>query len=610
MKTIKKLIYSSYNYFGNKRLIQKFFMLYVIVIVIPIVMLSTYTFNQLEVSAKLQLLQSLNYSSEILISNVNSNIELIDRLSIVNDNFNFKQYIAENEHAEIDDLVFFYNYYINNIEKIRNSNPNIYGIRIFLENKEFLEQWPIVYNEERLSSIDWTKKIYESDKKDVWFIDYDEIIIPNYHYNAISPKKLVTLVKDMKYGSLHLGFIETSIEMSSFFKGMYDNAESNIFISVLDLNESNAFYYDKNNNFYLENSNIESLFSTFNERAVGDEGFFELKFNSHDIYVSYRYIKPLKLYVFNFVSSEYSLAHLREKKSFFIFTALIIIIVLFLITFRIISMLLKNLNKIIISMREIKDGNLEAKKVVESKDEIGELDEHFQGMLTRIKILVKDVLREQEMVKNAEIKALQTQINAHFMNNTLESIRMMAECNNQLQISDSIANLGKLLSYSMNWKNASVNLLDEIKYTQSYIDLLNIRRDHFITLSIKIEEGLEYYKILKMSLQPIIENAVKHGIDPSQYDSVIRMNVYTKDEYIVIEISDSGIGIDEENVIRINNMLTGSINDSEEGCIGLKNIAQRIQVSHGNEYGISVISKQYAFTKVSITLPKQLERKS
>ena len=146
-------------------------------------------------------------------------------------------------------------------------------------------------------------------------------------------------------------------------------------------------------------------------------------------------------------------------------------------------------------------------------------------------------------MKNSEIKALQNQINVHFIYNVLESIKMMAEIDEKYEISDAVTSLGKLLRYGMKFSSKNVTVEQEIEYIRNYLDLINLRFDFEIILAINIPQFIYKQEIPKMTLQPIVENAIYHGIEELAEDSSIYIKGYVEGEDILIEITDSGKGM-------------------------------------------------------------------
>jgi two-component system sensor histidine kinase YesM len=221
---------------------------------------------------------------------------------------------------------------------------------------------------------------------------------------------------------------------------------------------------------------------------------------------------------------------------------------------------------------------------------------------------MEENIQREVLVKNSEISSLQNQINAHFIYNVLESIKMMAEIDEEYEISDSITALGKLLRYSMRWISGNAVLRDELEYIRNYLTLINLRYDFEVILSVNLPEELLDQEIPKMSLQPIVENAVLHGIEPVAEDTTVYIKGWEQDGEFVIEVTDSGRGMTPEELEHLREGIRGKVQPAGGGKgngIGLKNVEDRIQLSFGKQYGLEIYSEYGKYTKVAIRLPRQ-----
>jgi len=257
------------------------------------------------------------------------------------------------------------------------------------------------------------------------------------------------------------------------------------------------------------------------------------------------------------------------------------------------------------TIRQVQKGNLKVRVPDCGADEIGELGQQINEMLNRISRLMDDNIKREILVKDSEIRALQNQINAHFIYNVLESIKMMAEVDEKYDISDAVTALGKLLRYSMKWVSKNVTVSEEIDYIKNYLALINLRFDYEIYLSLNLPEPIYEQAIPKMSLQPIIENAICHGIEELAEDTSIYMKGTLFERYCIIEITDSGRGMTNEEVEQLQKKIDGEIETtgSSGNGIGLKNVQDRIKISFGEDYGLSIASKKDCYTKVIVKIP-------
>lgn len=271
----------------------------------------------------------------------------------------------------------------------------------------------------------------------------------------------------------------------------------------------------------------------------------------------------------------------------------------------IVKHLLRHLYEILKTIHEVQRGRLEERIEVVSDDEMGELATELNHMLDRIQVLMQENFDRELLAKNSQIRALQNQINAHFIYNVLESIKMMAEIDEEYTISDAVTSLGKLLRYSMRWVNGNVLVSEELEYIRNYIVLINLRFDNEITLSVKLPDELLEQEIPKMSLQPIVENSVLHGLEEMTEDSTIYIKGMIAGEDCIIEVSDAGVGMSEEQVKHLEEKIAGKLEaDGGRGHgIGLKNVQDRIHIAFGEKYGLKIYSKEGCYTKVEVRLP-------
>ncbi|KRE44998.1 cache domain-containing sensor histidine kinase [Paenibacillus sp. Soil522] len=286
-------------------------------------------------------------------------------------------------------------------------------------------------------------------------------------------------------------------------------------------------------------------------------------------------------------------------------TSITIIVALFISV--VFSYALTNpLRKMMRLMKNVQEGDFNVQFQVKYRDEVGQLGNQFNRMIVRIDHLIQDIYVMETKKKEAELHALQSQINPHFMYNTLESIRMAAELNDDHIAADMIAILGKLLRYSISDLHEEVTLENEILHTRNYVEMLNYRYPNRFQLETEISDGLRTYPIIKLVLQPIVENAIYHGMDDNKPSMRIEMRSERTSQGLWLRIIDDGLGMDEETLDRLNRSLAGveeAAVKRKTGGIGLKNVNERIKLHYGNAYGLKVTSEKGRGTEVILQLP-------
>jgi two-component system sensor histidine kinase YesM len=262
------------------------------------------------------------------------------------------------------------------------------------------------------------------------------------------------------------------------------------------------------------------------------------------------------------------------------------------------------------AVKRVEKGEFVFDADITGSDEISELAAHFKRMVRKINSLIADAVNKQAAAKETELKALKTQIDSHFLYNTLENIKMMAEIEGQYDISDAVTSLGEMMRYNLRWKNDFIVFEEELHYIQNYIDIMNLRLDNSLVLHIDVPKELLDQEVLKMSLQPIIENAIKHGLSSVLYSRPGSIHVMARKEEksAFIEIKDNGIGMNQVQCDKLNESIHSEQEESEQtkgsgNGIGLRNVNERIQLYYGKASGVSVSSIEGEFTAVLIRIP-------
>lgn len=285
------------------------------------------------------------------------------------------------------------------------------------------------------------------------------------------------------------------------------------------------------------------------------------------------------------------------------------IILSVLITILFSSMFSRRIQSLKDKMHSVAAGNFELTDDIKGSDEIYDLYEDLKKMVDSMQNLINDAYKakiQSESFKlnqvEAEFKALASQINPHFLYNTLETIRMKAYCNNDKETADLVKKLGKFMRRCLEVKDGMVTLESELEFTKSYLELQAARFGDRVSYSIYCEVDKKYM-VLPLIIQPIVENAFVHGIEGEKSNGRIAVKVMYKGENVEICVSDNGQGISDAKLAELLEKLER--NDTSSGkSIGLTNVNKRIKMYHGEQYGLSVKTAEGKGTTISITLPR------
>lgn len=300
--------------------------------------------------------------------------------------------------------------------------------------------------------------------------------------------------------------------------------------------------------------------------------------------------------------------HEIELYSVFIFAAFAVFAIILIFAFS--ATLTKRLRLLVKNMSKIKDGKFEVLGYLEENDEIGELSRSFKKMIERIDELIKEVYVAEMHVKDldikkkeAEINALQSQMNPHFLFNTMDSIRMSLVKKQDMETASIIYDFAKLLRKSLEWKNDMITLGEEISFVETYLKVQKFRYWDKFEYNLQIDEALFAYKIPKFALQPIVENAIYHGLEMKMGKGILKLFAENTGDCLKIIVQDDGIGMDEEKLSIVRDHIYNEQLVESNPRVGMRNVHQRLRLYYGEKYGIIINSELKAGTRVELILP-------
>ncbi len=268
-------------------------------------------------------------------------------------------------------------------------------------------------------------------------------------------------------------------------------------------------------------------------------------------------------------------------------TLLIIFPAMIAISWLLASLVTNPLQDLILSMKKAEKGDFDIPIAPYRKDEIGKLNQNFNVLLTKISMLLDKQYELGETVKNEQLKALQTQINPHFLYNTLDMINLLAINGDTDTIQTAIKSLSHFYRLSLNGGADETTLANEIQHVEEYVTIQNLRFENRIRLITRIPEELREIRMFKLCLQPLVENALYHGILESEDETgTIEIRAESEDGYLLIRVEDDGVGMTRETM---EHLLEKPKND--KGGYGIYNINERIRLAYGDDCGITYESE-------------------
>ena len=295
----------------------------------------------------------------------------------------------------------------------------------------------------------------------------------------------------------------------------------------------------------------------------------------------------------------------RQAQSVYVLTAIVLVaIALFFSRFMARSITLP-IQKLRDSMKKVQEGDFSVSDVVvDSKNEIGSLTKSFDVMTHKIQELMEQNVHEQEEKRKSELKALQSQINPHFLYNTLDSIIWMAEGKKNEEVVLMTASLARLLRQSISNEDEVVPIANEVEYARGYLTIQKMRYKDKLEFQIDVDPSILHIPLIKLVLQPIIENAIYHGLKYKESKGLLIVKGFMKDGNAVLQIIDDGVGMDEETLAHIYDR--HKVNYHSNG-VGVYNVQKRLKLYYGEDYGITYESEKGKGTTATITIPGRQE---
>lgn len=507
---------------------------------------------------------------------------------------------ALNTPFTVGELMTFHQDVTPYFETIAVASPNMRALRIYSDANQMPERYPVFLDVKRVENEQWFRE--SSRNYPQKRMNYGENL--SNHISQYRGESLVSFYQSLETFGETPAVVEVSFHASDFFGEVFTGKEN-----------GTCFIVYEDVIFLANPSDLEEEQLIFCEEFIVEQGENALekpvqKSNGHTYVMLGNYCPDTNITYYIISDLTLRVSETLNTQLFFVGLLFLFFIMFAFILENIAKMLLSRIYQTVAAMRELELGNTSVQIQNPTSDEFGQLQGYFNQMVVQIDTLIKQESSRALLEKDAELKALQNQINAHFLYNVLNNIEMMAIVDENYLIADTVTALARLLRYSMKWDRQMVPLQQELDYVRDYIQLFNMRFDNEISLICDISDEATMALIPKMSVQPVVENAIIHGIEHLVSDEIIRIATTVENGILTIGITDTGAGMTEVQLDKLRDSLLR--NDSEERMvtgIGLYNVHERILTRFGDLFGIKIQSKLNEYTKVTIELPYSLQEK-
>lgn len=437
---------------------------------------------------------------------------------------------------------------------------------------------------------DWVQQITQADGQ--W------VILPLHHPNYYLDTEVVVfsvarLIREPST-QIPLGMIKIDLKQQLIEEIVSNaNSQSQIFI----VNDKNEFIYP-NQGDQLISPEVLTAVQNRNENNNTN-----IRLNGIEYLMVFNKSENTGLSIIMLRPKSEILSEVNDLRKVSPFVVLAGILIASILGFILSKPLVGSIHRLKEAMVDVEKGNFSQRVSIDSEDEIGELGKGFNVMMSEIDRLVSEVYKTSLREKDAELRALQSQMNPHFLYNTLESINMLAITKGNLEVSDMVSSLGKLLRYTIENNSKIVFLKEEVSFIRSYITIQKVRMGDKLQYTEIIPHDLMDTTVPKLMLQPIVENSIVHGL--GSRGGTVTIQATQKEDKVEIIISDNGKGVDTNRLKELKQSLKTHepLTSAGHNGIALPNVHERIQLLYGNEYGVEIQSEPNKGFSVIITLP-------
>ncbi len=591
MKILRRLR----HFFNNMHVVWKFTLAYFIIIALPVIGTGLYindSSNKAVIhQAGLLAKQNLMQKREI----INQKIESIERTSIaIAYNPQILKYVEDtfkNDYQGFEEYNYTFSPLFNNYIM---QNKYIYDTMLYLDNSSFPSGWNDIYQVSDIVGDLWYENLLEDSSTLRKWSSLHDSKTKKISGNIGRDRVLALCQKLISFNDKScIGLLEIEISEKLLFDNLVSSNNGEYFI-VFD-GEGEIVSHNTYN--FMPQKYRTELIPTISKDTV--EGVYTLENEKLLVYsiplvnIGCRLVGIIPLESFIEINGNYTLIVANV-----IIAALIIFgVVIYLVTKR----LTRRLKLLVKGLKSVRDENINIKMPVDTHDEFGELAESFNHMTERIHSLIERVYKAQITEKESELKALEAQINPHFLYNTLSTISWMARKAKADNIDHLSLQLAQFYRLVLSKGKSVITVNDEINLLKAYVEIEKIRFENILEVKYDLDEKALSYSMIKIILQPIVENTINHGILPKECRGTMIVKLRQDEENLYFTIIDDGIGMSRSTLESIKN---GQIVKNRESGYAIHNIMERLKSVYGEKTDIVIASRPGIGCAVRIVIPK------
>lgn len=503
--------------------------------------------------------------------------------------------LANRQYESVYDVFVAYREYPDLQQAIR-MYKEISNIRFYSDNPTMLNNWEFLYPEDEIRSTEW----YRRAEDDIGVIYWD------YIEDERDQKVYLSLIKGVDLGSkdnrgvlvinVNTGMLNTILSQEAFDTIIVDSSNNIVAANRPELyGKTLAEIEDASGAVYHASGSYESLIHDEASKVLIEPLNTESGVNG---------LRIISIFSIDSIVAD---ANRISKLAMTVIIISLLLAVLLIYSFS--SLISNRLLRLSKHITKVGTGNLGVAMEIDGKDEIGQLSRQFNSMVGNVNDLMNEVQESNEQKRLMEqkqneikFKMMASQINPHFLFNALESIRMEAHLKGETEIARIVRLLGKMMRSNLEVGSGKTTIKDEIEMVQCYLDIQKFRYEDRLKYELQVDSEANRVRIPPLIIQPLVENAVIHGMDHKEEGTSIRVRVTASEGKLHVMTEDNGAGISLDRL----QMIYGYLNDTDEkdgGRIGLRNVHVRLQLTYGPEAGLIIYSEPGIGTRIEFSIP-------
>ncbi|MGQ7887815.1 sensor histidine kinase [Paenibacillus sp. WC2504] len=575
-------------------IVKKMAIGYIVIIFVPIISFGLFLYNQNYNSFLEEYAQGRQKIVNQVLNNISiSTVQIESAYQLFQNNSNTIAYLSGNYRTDFEQVSNFLTYIRPLFSYILSSNRMIDGMTIYMEQQNGMIFRPEMARMDEFKLGEGIRKLPLGVGKWVTFSNVSDPNIDLHYVHKIGNRNF----------EQDIGLLDIKVT-SKLIKPLFESLNLN--------SKSNLYVLDQDHQVI---SRIEKIpLNKVSEKAILDDAFqtnmkyFYQTVGGNKMLIESFYADSLKLHFVMMEQVDDVFSGIKKNKYVLVMIVTILLLTLSGMYYLIASSITKRILKLSKHMRRVDENHFPLYVGEINKDEVGHLTSSYNAMIRRMDELVNTVHRSEMLRKESAYQMMQAQIKPHFLYNTLESIRMIAEANDDPEAAEMSYTLGKLFRYSLSGSKSETTLKEEVENVKDYIKIQQIRLGDRLQVSFMIDAAIDHFICPHYILQPIIENSIVHGIATVRKQVALTIRIWEDAAFMFISVSDTGAGIVEDRLARVQGVLNGKMDASHlqsgGGGLGIVNVSERIKMFFGEGSGTQITSKLNEGTTCLLKLGK------